>query len=88
MRVPVPRMATRVGLVFQDPEANLLGLTVEDEVAFGPENLGVPRGEIAERVSWALAAAGLEGYRDRFTLQLSGGERQRVAIAIALSCEP
>ncbi|MDI3341124.1 MAG: ATP-binding cassette domain-containing protein [Sphaerobacter sp.] len=86
--VPVARLATRVGLVFQDPESNLVGLTVEDEVAFGPENLGVPRAEIAARVDWALAAVGMQDARGRPSAQLSGGQKQRVAIAAVLAMQP
>ena len=86
--VPVPRLATRVGMVFQDPESNLVGLTVEDEVAFGPENLGVPREEIAARVAWALEAVGMAGARRRPAAQLSGGQKQRVAIAAVLAMRP
>ena len=63
-------------------------MRVEDEIAFGPENLGVPTGEIEERVTWALDAVGLAGYRDRSPLHLSGGEKQRVAIAAMLAMRP
>jgi len=84
----VARMATRAGLVFQDPESNLVGLTVEDEVAFGCENLGVPPAEIAERIDWALATVGLSAERTRGSAQLSGGQKQRLAIAAALAMRP
>jgi len=87
-RSPVTEIATTVGIVFQDPEANFLGLTVEDEVAFGPENLGVPRGEMAERVAWALELVGMSAYRERSVAQLSGGQKQRVAIAAVLAMTP
>jgi energy-coupling factor transporter ATP-binding protein EcfA2 len=87
-RVPVPRLATRVGVVFQDPEANLLGLTVEDEVAFGPENLAVERREIEERVAWALDAVGMSAQRNRSAALLSGGQKQRVGIAAVLAMLP
>ena len=87
-RVKVPELATRVGLVFQDPESNLVGLSVEDEVAFGPENLGVPPTEIAERIDWALALVGMSGERERSANQLSGGQKQRVAIAAVLAMRP
>ena len=66
----------------------LTQMRVEDEIAFGPENLGVPTGEIEERVTWALEAVGLAGYRDRSPLHLSGGEKQRVAIAAMLAMRP
>jgi energy-coupling factor transport system ATP-binding protein len=63
-------------------------MRVEDEVAFGCENLGIAPAEIAERVTWALAAVGLAEYRERSTLLLSGGEKQRVAIAAMLAMRP
>ena len=87
-RVPVPELATRVGLVFQDPEANLLGLTVEDEVAFGPENLAVDPREIEERVTWALDVVGMTAQRRRSAALLSGGQKQRVGIAAVLAMLP
>ncbi len=87
-RVKVPLMATRIGLVFQDPESNLVGLSVEDEVAFGPENLGIPASEIAERVAWALGLVGMSAERMRSANQLSGGQKQRVAIAAVLAMRP
>lgn len=85
---PVPQLATRVGLVFQDPESNLVGLSVEDEVAFGPENLGIPPAEIARRVNWALEVVGLSRERDRPSAHLSGGQKQRLAIAAVLAMQP
>ena len=85
---PIADLARSVGLVFQDPEMQLTQMRVEDELAFGPENLGVPSGEIEERVTWALEAVGLAGYRDRSPLLLSGGEKQRVAIAAMLAMRP
>ncbi|HMM42165.1 MAG TPA: ATP-binding cassette domain-containing protein, partial [Thermomicrobiales bacterium] len=87
-RVPVPQLATRVGVVFQDPEANLIGLTVEDEVAFGPENLGVDPREIEERLAWALDVVGMADARQRSVTQLSGGQKQRVGIASVLAMLP
>ncbi len=85
---PVPQLATRVGVVFQDPESNLVGLSVEDEVAFGPENLGIPPAEIARRVDWALEVVGLSHERDRLSAHLSGGQKQRLAIAAVLAMQP
>ena len=87
-RAPVAELAMQVGLVFQDPEANLVGLTVEDEVAFGPENLGLPRDEIAARVDWALDVVGMGEMRRRSSTRLSGGQKQRVAIAAVLAMRP
>jgi energy-coupling factor transport system ATP-binding protein len=87
-RHSIARLAQTVGLVFQDPESQLTQMRVEDEIAFGPENLGLPPGEIAERMEWALRATGLTEYRDRNPSLLSGGEKQRVAIAATLAMRP
>ena len=87
-RHPVAELATRVGIVFQDPETQFLQTTVEAEVAFGPENLGLPVAEIERRVTWALGAVGLIELRQRAPAQLSGGEQQRVAIAAILAMRP
>lgn len=84
----VAEFATRVGIVFQEPESQLFCMSVEEEVAFGPENLAVPRDEIRERVEWALGLVGMKGYNGRSPFSLSGGEKQRVAIAAALSMRP
>ncbi len=86
--VPVAELAAEVGFVFQDAESQLFTSTVEAEVAFGPENLALPPGEIAERVAWALDVVGMTPYRDRAPWQLSGGQKQRVAIAAALAMLP
>ncbi len=87
-REPVAALAQRVGLVFQDPETQFLQLTVEDEVAFGPENLGLPPAEIEARVTRSLAFVGIEDLRRRAPHHLSGGQKQRAAIAAALAMEP
>ncbi len=81
-------LAGIAGLVQQDPEAQLCTLHVAEEVAFGPENLGLPVPEIARRLEWALAAAGISDLRERSLHTLSGGEKQRVAIAGALAMRP
>lgn len=78
----------KVSVVFQDPDDQLVMNRVEDDVAFGPENLGLPREEIAERVGSSLAALGLEGIRGRLIEDLSSGQKQRVAIAGALAMRP
>ncbi len=70
------------------PESQLFNMTVEDEVAFALGNLGLPREEIEERVSWALRVVGLEGKREEFPPNLSGGEKQRLAIASVLAMKP
>jgi energy-coupling factor transport system ATP-binding protein len=87
-RSSVARLATLVGMVFQEPESQLFCMSVEEEVAFGPENVAIPREEIAERVEWALGVVGLTGYNSRSPSNLSGGEKQRLAIAAALSMRP
>ena len=84
----VAEFTTKVGMVFQEPESQLFCMSVEEEVAFGPENLAVPRDEIRKRVEWALELVGMKGYNDRSPFSLSGGEKQRVAIAAALSMRP
>lgn len=78
----------RAGLVFQNPENQLVGLTVEEDVAFGPGNLGLGQKVIAERVAEALDVCGLTRMRERSLATLSGGEKQRVAIAGALAMHP
>ncbi|QIN81845.1 ATP-binding cassette domain-containing protein [Rubrobacter tropicus] len=78
----------KVSVVFQDPDDQLVMNRVEDDVAFGPENLGLPRGEIAERVEASLGALGLEEIRGRLIEDLSSGQKQRVAIAGALAMRP
>lgn len=82
------RRADGIGLVQQDPEAQICTLRVRDEVAFGPENLGLPRAEIAGRVETALATVGLTALADRATWTLSGGEKQRLSLASALALAP
>jgi biotin transport system ATP-binding protein len=77
-----------VGMVFQDPRDGFVGATVAADVAFGPENLGLPREEIDERVAEALDAVELAGRGDERIDELSGGEQARVAIAGALAMRP
>jgi len=81
-------LATHVGLVFQNPENQLFALSVEKDVAFGLENLGIPREEIRKRVDWALKLTGVYELRDRTPTELSGGQQQRVAIASVLAMQP
>ena len=82
------RARTRVGMVFQDPRDAFVSATVDADVAFGPENLGLPRSEIDRRVRESLAAVDMEGRGEARIDALSGGERARVAIAGALAMEP
>jgi energy-coupling factor transport system ATP-binding protein len=77
-----------LAIVFQHPDDQIVATTVEDDVAFGPENLGLARGEIRERVDEALQAVGLAGLERREPHTLSGGQKQRLAIAGALAMRP
>lgn len=77
-----------VGMVFQNPDNQLVATTVEEDIAFGPENLGVPSKEIAERVDEALRLTGMEGFKDFPPHMLSGGQKQRVAIAGVIAMRP
>lgn len=76
-----------VGMVFQDADSQIVGETVYDDVAFGPENLGLAREEIHLRVTGALSAVGLNGFADQRPHFLSGGEKRRVAIAGILAMQ-
>lgn len=78
----------KVGLVLQNPDNQLVASIVEEDVAFGPENLGIPPQEIRERVDYALKAVGMYEYRDHAPFKLSGGQKQRVAIAGILAMLP
>ncbi len=75
----------RVGMVFQNPDNQLVSSIIEDDVAFGPENLGVPSAEIRERVDEALKAVEMYDYRKKAPHLLSGGQKQRIAIAGAIA---
>ena len=79
---------SNAGMVFQNPDDQLVASLIENDVAFGPENLGVPSEELRRRVSDALADVGLQGFDKRETAALSGGQKQRVAIAGVLAMEP
>lgn len=78
----------KVGMVFQNPNNQLVAAVVEEDVAFGPENLGVPPEEIRERVDLALEKVGMTSYRKQAPSMLSGGQKQRVAIAGVLAMKP
>jgi energy-coupling factor transport system ATP-binding protein len=78
----------KVGMVFQNPDNQLVSSVVEEDVAFGPENLGLPPAEIKKRVDWALESLNLEAYRNHSPNSLSEGQKQLVAIAGVLAMKP
>ncbi len=78
----------RVGVVFQNPDNQLVASIVEDDVAFGPENLGINRKEIGERIDFALTSVGMQEFRKSSPTRLSGGQKQRIAIAGVLALKP
>lgn len=77
-----------IGLVFQNPDNQMVATLVEDDIAFGPENIGVAPKEISERVDFSLKSVGMEGHRRTEGYRLSGGQKQRIAIAGALALQP
>lgn len=79
---------SRAGMVFQNPDNQIVATVVEEDVAFGPENLGVPTEEILERVNFSLEAVGMEEFRKNAPHLLSGGQKQRIAIAGILAMSP
>jgi energy-coupling factor transporter ATP-binding protein EcfA2 len=81
-------LAAHVGMVFQNPENQLFSLSVERDVAFGPENLGLAREETRKRVDWALDVTGITDLKDKPPYELSGGQQQRAAIAGVLAMQP
>ena len=81
-------LAQHIGSVFQNPSSQLFHLRVDDEVAFGPHNLGLPEQKVREQVEWAMEAVSIQNLRARRPADLSGGEKQRVAIASALAMKP
>ena len=78
----------RVGVVFQNPDNQMVASIIEDDVAFGPENLGLKPEEINERVDWALECVGMKEHRKGTPFRLSGGQKQRIAIAGVLAIKP
>ncbi|MDR0526108.1 MAG: energy-coupling factor ABC transporter ATP-binding protein [Spirochaetaceae bacterium] len=85
----LPEIRHSVGLVFQDPDAQIVGETAEEDTAFGPQNLGLPKAEVETRVKTALTALGLGEKREFSPRRLSGGEKRRLAIAgiLAMGCD-
>jgi energy-coupling factor transport system ATP-binding protein len=86
--LPPHEASQLVGMVFQNPNLQLINHTVQSEVAFGPENLALPQPEIAARVDWCLDVTGMAGMRMASTVTLSGGQKQRTAIAATLAMRP
>ena len=78
----------KVGMVFQNPDNQLIGNIVEEDVAFGPENMGIPAEEIEMRITKALASTGMTAYREASPGALSGGQKQKIAISGVLAMEP
>ncbi|OGO19311.1 MAG: hypothetical protein A2Z14_01200 [Chloroflexi bacterium RBG_16_48_8] len=84
----LPDIAQRVGMVFQNPSSQLFHLSVQDEVAFGPRNLGLDEEKVRARTDWALAATGMLPLRERNPAELSGGQKQNLAITAVLAMQP
>lgn len=84
----IPEIASQIGIVFQDPDSQLFSPTIEDEIAFGPENLCLPRDEIGKRIEKVLDCIGMQDKRYDSPNNLSGGQKQLVALGAVLSLEP
>ena len=82
------RIRQKAGMVFQNPDNQIIGNMVEEDVGFGPENLGVPTEDIWKRVDESLQAVGMTAYRRQSPNKLSGGQKQRVAIAGVMAMHP
>lgn len=82
------KVRQKAGMVFQNPDNQIIGTVVDEDVGFGPENLGIPTEDIWTRVENALAKVGMLGFRDRSPNRLSGGQKQRVAIAGVVAMQP
>lgn len=87
-RKTIADVRRRVGMVFQNPDDQLFMPTVEEDVAFGPLNMGLDAGEVEMRISAAMRAVGAEGLRKRSPMQLSGGQKRAVALAAVLAMRP
>jgi len=88
IKTDMPTLGRTVGIVQQNPESQIIGLTVAEDTEFGLENLALPTAEIGERASAALAEVGLQNFVDRSPLSLSGGQKQRLAISSAIALQP
>ena len=87
-RETIWEIRSKIGIVFQNPENQFVGATVEDDVAFGLENQGIPREEMLQRVEKAIEQVGMLEFKDREPSRLSGGQKQRVAIAGIIALRP
>lgn len=87
-RTEPQNLATTIGMIFQEPESQFVMTAVEDEIAFGMENIGLTQSEMDERLNWVLKVTHMEAYRTKPPRRLSGGQKQRVAIASALALRP
>ena len=87
-RETIWEIRSKIGIVFQNPDNQFVGATVEDDVAFGLENQGIPRGEMLQRVEKAIDQVGMLKFKDREPSRLSGGQKQRVAIAGIIALRP
>jgi cobalt transport protein ATP-binding subunit len=85
---PTTKLAQNVGLIFQNPDNQIFALSVEKDVAFGLENLGIEKAKMLEAIDWALEMTGISNLRSRATYELSGGQKQRLAIASILAMRP
>jgi energy-coupling factor transport system ATP-binding protein len=85
---PTFELAKHVGLIFQNPDNQIFSLTVEKDIAFGPENLGEPKQKMVSEIDWAMRQVGITHLRDRGTHELSGGQKQRLTIASILVMHP
>ncbi len=88
IETPIADLSTEIGIVFQNPENQLIAMNVEHEIAFGLENIGIPAKEISKRIQESASITEIEHLLDKAPFELSGGEQQRVAIASILVLEP
>ncbi|QQZ09133.1 ABC transporter ATP-binding protein [Heyndrickxia vini] len=82
------QLSSRIGVVFQDPDSQFCMLTVEDEIAFGLENIKIPKEEMKQKIEWSLSLVGLEEYKKAYISTLSGGMKQKLALACVMAMEP
>ncbi|MFA6940982.1 MAG: ATP-binding cassette domain-containing protein, partial [Clostridiaceae bacterium] len=87
-RKDIKKIRSLVGMLFQNPDNQIISPIVEEDVAFGPINLGLSKQEVKERTDWALKVLGIEKLREQSPYMLSGGQKQKVAIASALAMKP